>query len=578
MKKINDNKKESLLTTPLDRRRLLKGSLIGGGAAIAGPLLSPLTRAAETDGCPRPAPGLNFGSADPAFKNAVKQLRAVLGDAAVVMNDGELQAFHDPYYYKENFIPSAALLPESVEQIQAILRIANENHVPVWTSSTGRNFGYGGAAPRVNGTLVLNLRRMNKVLEINQESGYAVVEPGVSFFDLYDQLGKQTNHRWWMSVPDVGWGSVVGNTTEHGMGYTPFGDHAHTQCGMEVVLANGDVIRTGMGAMANSKTWHLYHKGFGPRIDPLFMQSNFGIVTKMGVWLMPRPEIFLAGNVDIKRDDDIALLIDTVRPLMIDRTIHNYPILGNILGYASFVSTRDKWYQGDGPIPEAILQKISDETGIGRWSMRFALYGYEAVVDTHFGIIKKAVESIPGATVTARKYAGDSKEDQIHPADRTQAGIPSLDVMSLTNWYGGNGGHLGFSPITPLIGKDVHEQTQLARRIAEKHGHDYLCGMILSPRSATHVCEFIFDTNNKDLTRRAYEASRELIVETAKKGYGEYRAHLDMMDLVADQYDFNHHAYRRFNETLKDVLDPNGILSPGKQGIWPASMRDGNRD
>ena len=46
------------------------------------------------------------------------------------------------------------------------------------------------------------------------------------------------------------------------------------------------------------------------------------------------------------------------------------------------------------------------------------------------------------------------------------------------------------------------------------------------------------------------------------------------MDLAAEQYSFNNHAYRRFSETIKDALDPNGILMPGRQGIWPKSMRE----
>ena len=64
-----------------------------------------------------------------------------------------------------------------------------------------------------------------------------------------------------------------------------------------------------------------------------------------------------------------------------------------------------------------------------------------------------------------------------------------------------------------------------------------------------------------------------LVGKAAEHGFGEYRAHLDFMDLAASHYDFNDHAYLRFVERIKDAVDPQGILSPGKQGIWPRHMR-----
>jgi 4-cresol dehydrogenase (hydroxylating) len=99
-----------------------------------------------------------------------------------------------------------------------------------------------------------------------------------------------------------------------------------------VVLANGDVIRTGMGAMTGNRAWQTYKKGFGPSVDSLFMQSNFGIVTKMGMWLLPRPECYMSCFVACDKDSDLEALVEIVRPLVLDRTIPNYPIIGNVLG------------------------------------------------------------------------------------------------------------------------------------------------------------------------------------------------------------------------------------------------------
>jgi len=65
----------------------------------------------------------------------------------------------------------------------------------------------------------------------------------------------------------------------------------------------------------------------------------------------------------------------------------------------------------------------------------------------------------------------------------------------------------------------------------------------------------------------------KLVEVSAANGWAEYRTHVAFMDKVADAYSFNNHAMRRFHETLKDAIDPNGILSPGKSGIWPKRLR-----
>ena len=219
-------------------------------------------------------------------------------------------------------------MPETVEEIQEIVRVANEHKIPLWTHGTGRNNGYGGPAPRVRGSVILSLRRMNRVLEINEELGYAVVEPGVRWFDLYEAI-QAGGHKLMLSVPDLGWGSVIGNTLDHGVTYLPYGTDMAAQCGMEVVLANGELMRTGMGAMPGNQSWHLYKRGLGPTPDQLFMQSNFGIVTKMGVWLMPKPECYMPLWLRVWRDDDLGPVVDTLRQLMLDRTIDHVPQIIN---------------------------------------------------------------------------------------------------------------------------------------------------------------------------------------------------------------------------------------------------------
>lgn len=510
-----------------------------------------------------------------AFDAALRAFEAALGAEGFVGDATGVGEFRDPFAYASwhDYDPSAVLMPASVEEVQAVLRIANQHKVPLWTSGQGRNNGYGGAAPRVGGSVVLSLRRMNLVLAVDEDSATALVEPGVRFFDLYDHL-RATGSKLWMSVPDLGWGSVTGNTLDHGLGYTPTGDHPGNQCGMEVVLANGDVLRTGMGGMSNPKAWQVYKRGCGPSPDGLFMQSNFGVVTKMGLWLMPPPDCYMPGWLTLRKDSDLEPLLERLRPLMLNGTIANQPMIINAVCGISAFTGRDAWFTGDGPMPEAVIEEIARQPGLGRWVMRFALYGDEQIVARQRALVEDALGTIPGATLSFSRYDGRNLPELDNPHERVQAGIPSMALDQMTRWYGGEkGGHIGFSCVAPITGADGGALRDLVRDGLNKAGLDYSGVIIVQKRSMIHVGLVVFDTENEAQARAAYDACRALVAPAARLGYGEYRSHLDFMDLVAEQYDFGGHAQRRFAETIKDALDPNGILSPGKQGIWPKAYR-----
>jgi 4-cresol dehydrogenase (hydroxylating) len=509
---------------------------------------------------------------------ALEELANVVDADALLTSEEDLREFRDPFAFAtwDEYTASAVVMPETVEQIQEIVRIANRHKLPLWTHGAGRNNGYGGPAPRVKGSVIVSLRRMNRVLEIDEDCAYAVVEPGVRWFDLYEAI-QAGGHRLMLSIADVGWGSVIGNTLDHGVTYMPYGVDMGMQCGMEVVLPDGELLRTGMGAMEGNRAWHVYKRGLGPTPDQLFMQSNFGIVTKMGVWLMPYPEVYMPLWLRVRTDDDLGPVIDTLRELMLDDTIRMVPQVLSATLLASVLSERTQWWEGEGPIPDAEIDRMARELDIGRWTMRFALYGDEAVVDHRFAKIKDAFERIPGADVYGSKCAPEDIPRLEHPVERVQGGVPSLDLNQMTAWYGGEeGGHIGFSPVAPLTGPDAIALRDLLRGMIESAGLDYMAALIpINARSFIHVTLIIFDTRNEAQTSAAYDVAKRLVRDAAKLGYGEYRAHLDFMDLAAQQYAFNDHAYMRFNETIKDALDPNGILAPGKSGIWPKAMREG---
>jgi 4-cresol dehydrogenase (hydroxylating) len=506
---------------------------------------------------------------------ALARFAGVVGAEWARSGQAELADYYDPFHFgnRDEHAPSGVVSPASTEEVQAILRIANEEKVPLWTISQGRNLGYGGSAPALSGSIILELKRMNRVLEIDDASGYAVVEPGVTFFDLYRAL-RSGGHRLWVSAPALGWGSVLGNALERGLGCHAYADHEANICGMEVVLPDGDLLRTGMGAMQNSVAWRLNKAGFGPSVDGLFVQSNLGVVTQMGLWLMPQPECFHFCTVKFENDDDLGPLMETLRPFKVDGTIPCRAIAVNAIRVAQSMTHRAEWGGGRSALaPEVILQ-MRRKFGIGAWTLVFGLYGHEAVVQAQLAIVRQAFEAIAGAEFSSVRYDGAVGENDVPEAHKQYGGIPGLDPLKIIGWAGPEGAHIGFSPISPITAEHAIRQARMVRETAARFGFDYGTAFGALGRRLNHVFMMIYDRTDPEETARARACFEALVREGAEAGYAEYRGHIAFMDLVARQYGFNDHAQMRLNQKLKDLLDPNGVLSPGKQGIWPKWRRE----
>ena len=207
-------------------------------------------------------------------------LIALIGEGKI-STSGEILAANSGDKWSASHPPDIVVFAESTADVSAVLKFANEKKIPVTTRGAG--FGYVGGAVPVHGGIVLSTARMNRILGIYPEDGVAIVQPGVITGDLQAAAYAVG----WEYPPDPASlkdCSIGGNiaTNAGGPRCLKYGVTRSYVLGLEVVLASGEILRTG-GRLHKNKT------GFD--LVGIFTGSEgmLGIVTEATLRLIPKP-------------------------------------------------------------------------------------------------------------------------------------------------------------------------------------------------------------------------------------------------------------------------------------------------
>ena len=212
----------------------------------------------------------------PALKRLQKQL-----PAGTLRFDERLRREHAGDKWFAASLPDAVALPRSTHAVAALLRLANARRIPV--TARGAGFGYVGGCVPVQGGISLSLIRMNRIKEINPDDFVAVVEPGVVTRDVQEAVEKLG--RFYPPDPASRADSTIGGNIASNAGgprCLKYGVTRDYVLGLEVVLADGSIVRMG-GRTHKNKTGFDFSK--------LFVGSEglLGIVTEAILKLLPLP-------------------------------------------------------------------------------------------------------------------------------------------------------------------------------------------------------------------------------------------------------------------------------------------------
>jgi len=536
-------------------------------------------------------------------------LRAIVGSEHVLADDPG-RDIHSRTTEPESRRCGAVVFPGSAQEVAAILQLAAQRGFTVWPFSTGNNWGYGTKNAIDPGAVVMVLKRMNRILEVNGELAYAVIEPGVTQQQLYEHL--QANHPGLIAdcTDSTPLGSVLGNAIERGYGYTPYGDHFGHLCGLEVVTPSGEILRTG-GAAEGCPTWNTHKWGSGPALEGVFSQGNLGIVVKAGIWLHPRPEELLLFTIDANDPDELAATMDALRVLALAGTVRSHVHTANAFQTLSLVQKYPADLLARGTrIPPERLDALKAQFGIPDWTAVGGLYGSAAQVgaarrelvralrgkgsvaffdEAKIGQSKKLVElwqrsngrGLGGAIAKTIKAALTRKDFSLVALLPEMYGVllgrPTWSVLRSAYFKSpvepaSSGldpardgcGLMWLATAIPMTGAQATRVLGLAEPLFTTFDFNMsACLTMMNERTLFFLLGIFFDADSEAERERAGKLYGALHATFTEQGYQQYRGGIPEWTAGSTRLSPD----RKLLGQIKHLLDPGAVLAPGRYRI-----------
>ncbi len=456
--------------------------------------------------------------------------------------------------------PVAVVSPASTDEVQRVVKWANESQTPLIPVSSGPPHFRGGTVPGIKGGVVVDLRRMNRIIRVDAHNRVAIVEPGVTFGQLQSELATSGLSAYMPLLPRAS-KSVLASALERDPILMPsvHFDSTDPMLCTEVVFGSGDYMRTGEAAGPDTleQQWEISKaqiSPFGPtQMDPQRLlsgaQGTIGVVTWMSLKCRETSELYRAFMIP---SDSLEPLIELSYHLSRIRFTGKIFILnglnlaaitgddpreiadsrGGLPAWVMFVG-----FEGCGLLPEEKVQYLSDDLG-----ELAASYGLQPQTEISgikaedFYLLLMGPSTDPYWKL---KYRGGF-EDIFFLS--TQGKTPELSgvILQLAR-------QLGFSPEN--IGAYIQPVAQ---------------------GTSCH-CEFNLyfdpaDDAESDLMRRLEAEAVDRLEEAGAFFSRPYPGWVEV-------------AYRRSPDTaamqkkVKDIFDPNWILNPGKLCFGPGELR-----